>query len=61
MDNEGRDERWSHMRGGEAARGEVRYIQHVLKERRTEQGSKKGWVKAKDFFFSSFSSTINDS
>lgn len=39
------------MRGGEAARGEVRYIQHVLKERRTEQGSKKGWVKATRVFF----------
>lgn len=46
LDFEGKDERWSHMRGGEAARGQVRYIQRVLKGRRMEQGSNQGWGKA---------------
>lgn len=41
MDNEGKDERWSHMTsGGEIVRGEVQCIQSVLKERQREQSGK---------------------
>lgn len=41
MDNEERDERWSHMSfGGGIVKGEVQCIQPVLKGREREQGGR---------------------